>query len=73
MRLSLLLVTLTTLAALAIAEEAAAPATPAETTAAAATAGSEAPTDDAVEEAAFEPNTIAQKHIGGDVLVLSVL
>ncbi len=30
-------------------------------------------TDAAVEEAAFEPNTIVNKHIGGDLLVLSVL
>jgi len=30
-------------------------------------------TDAAVEEAAFEPNTIVQKHIGGDLLTLSVL
>lgn len=57
------------LAAGAHAAEEPAAAAPAETPAAAAAA----PTATVVEEEPFAPNTIVQKHIGGDVLVLSVL
>ena len=74
MRLSLALVATLALTAMAVAEESALADAPAEAGAAPANAtAAAAVTDAAVEEEAFEPNTIVQKHIGGDVLTLSVL
>ena len=73
-RLSLTFLAVLALTAAAAAEEATptlADAAPVEANATASGAG--ALTDAAVEEEAFEPNTIVGKHIGGDVLVLSVL
>ena len=68
---------LATLAALVgvNAEESALADAPAEVAPANATANAATPaiTDSAVEEAVFEPNTVVQKHIGGDLITLSVL
>jgi hypothetical protein len=68
MRLSL---TVLATLALAIAAKAEKPALA--DVAAAAAPNATAPITDAAVEEAFEPNTIVQKHIGGDLLVLSVL